>query len=65
MSNTSKAIPLGAMIGGSAMVIAQSVANFLIGTVPDIQFDYTPLYVVAAITTSSAGYGIVKRWKQK
>ncbi len=65
MSNTSKAIPLGTIIGGFAMVIGQAVGNFLIGTVPDIQFDYTPLYIVGVVTSTSSGIGMVKRWKKQ
>jgi len=65
MSNTSKAIPMMTIIGGFALVIGQAVGNFLIGTVPDIQFDYTPLYVIGVVTSTSSGIAMIKQWKKQ
>jgi len=65
MSKTSKAIPLVTIIGGFGLVIGQAVGNFLIGTALDIQFDYTPLYIVGVVTSSSSGIAMIKKWKKQ
>lgn len=65
MSKTGKAIPLATIICGFGLVVGQAVGNFLIGTVPDIQFDYTPLYIVGVVTSSSSGIAMIKKWKKQ
>lgn len=64
MSKTSKAIPLGTVLGSFGLVLAQAIGNVLLGSADSIVFNYEPLYVAGLVTSTSAGIAITKKWKR-